>query len=233
MLLPFFCVCWPYHVAAHVGNGNDPPIISPPEGGTGSASVSFEAAGCVGHPIVDARGQGTGTTNSAELTSYGRFAFTPSTDGTYCIHPLVYMNGHVFAWTWGACGGTVEDMGTAVARVKLEVQIDQLSLSVKTIEHTIVDEAVSGGTDTEGGFAYDSAIDGGASTSVVLQGGHEVVVWVKCVCFVQVVNYGRAWVDMQTSPQFYFKVPVVRWGKVICWPWWTSLGRLTALQSVP
>lgn len=224
---PTFCFCLPFISAANVDHGNEPAEIDPPA----DASVTFESTDCIGHPYVDAKSPGAGGTSIAELTSYCRFSFIPSTDGIYCIRPLVYMNGHFLAWTWGACNGT--GLGTAIAQVKLQVQIDQLSLPVKTIEHTIVDEVVSGGSDTQGGFAYDSAIDGGASTSVILQGGHEAVVWVKCICYVKVIDHGRAWVDMQTSPQFYFKVPTVRWGKVFCWPWWRSLGRSTALPSVP
>ena len=233
-----FCICFSHNYASEEGTGNDPEIIKPPSGGTGSASVTFDPTGCVGHPIVDAEGQGSPSENSADLTSYCRFAFTPSGDGTYgtyCVNPLVYMNGHYLIWTWGSCGGTAEDRGTAEVKVELTVQIDQLSLPVKAIHHAVIDQTVTDGSDAQSGFAYDSAIDGGARTSVILKNGDQAVVWVKCRCLAKVKNNGRAWVDMQTSPQFYFKVDHVRWGPAICWSMVpeTMLPSLPALPSLP
>ncbi len=219
MRAPIFCICLSHNFAADAGHGHEPAILTPPSGGTGIANVTFETTGCVAHPIADARGQGTGTTNSAEITSWCRYSFMPSVDGLYCIKPLIYLNGHYLVWTWGTCSGLAEDLGTATAQVVVTVQVDQLSLPVKTVAHTVVDKTGSGGSDTQSGFAYDSEIDGGASTSVFLQGGHEAVVWIKCTAFAEVVNHGRAWVDMQTSPKFYAKVDQVRWGRILCFPW--------------
>jgi len=214
-----FCVCFSHNSALQVDGCSHSTTITPSSGGTGTASTTFGSAGCESHPMVEARGQGTGTTNSAENTVWCRYAFMPSVDGLYCIKPQVFLNGHYLVWTWGTCSGTAEDLGTAKARTKITVQVDQLSLPVKTIEHTVVDQTVSGGSDSQSGFAYDSDVDGGISTSVLLQGGHEAVVWVKCTSFAEVTNHGRAWVDMQTSPQFYFKVDDLRWGRVLCFPW--------------
>jgi len=84
-----------------------------------------------------------------------------------------------------------------------------------------LEQIASAGQDLHSGFAYDSQVDGGAAVSACLQGGHEAVVWVECESYAQIANHGRAWVDMQASPSFCFKVPEVSWG----WraPWWRML----------
>ena len=223
------CICLSFNLAGSVGNGNDPVVLGPPTGGTGSASVTFDPTGCVSHPMAEARGAGTGTTNSAEITSWCRYSFMPSIDGTYCIRPLVYLNGHYLLWTWGSCSGDAEDLGSGRISAKVTVQVDQLSLPVKTVEHTVLDHSAAGGSDTQSGFAYDSGTEGGLGTSVYLEGGHEAVVWIKTTCLAEVTNHGRAWVDMQTSPQFYSRVDEVRWGRIICFPWYASMAQATPI----
>lgn len=187
---------------------------------TASGSVTYNAAANIAHPIADSGwGQGTGTINSAKVTTSFRFPFMPTTDRTYCIRPIVYMNGHWQVWTWGTCAGTAEDLGSGTARVALRVRVTQLDQTIKEIEHLVFEKNASGGLDIQSGFAYDSQVDGGAAMTVYLQGGYTAVVWVECESYAQIANHGRAWVDMQTSPFFYFKVPVVWWGWRSCrWP---------------
>ena len=219
------CVCFSFNFAGNVGNGHDPAVLNPPVSPKNSASVTFDPTDCVAHPKVDAHGDGTGTTTSAEITSWCRYSFIPSKDGMYCIRPLVYMNGHYLLWTWGTCSGTAEDLGSGRVKASVTVQVDQLSLPVKTVEHTVFDHSTSGGSDTQSGFAYDSTTDGGVATSVYLEGGHEAVVWIKTTCFAEITNHGRAWVDMQTSPQFYSRVDEVRWGPIVCFPWYANAAK--------
>ena len=74
-----------------------------------------------------------------------------------------------------------------------------------------------------------STVDGGLATSVLLQGGHEAVVWVKCKIFAEVTNHGRAWVDMQTSPKFYFRTDAMPWGRVFCFPRYANPAEATPI----
>ena len=211
------CVYYPFPVPA-VGSG-DSVTLDPPTGCGASGSVTYDAASNIAHPSADSGwGQGTGTINSAQVNTWFRFAFTPTTDGIYCIRPIVCMNGHWLVWTWGTCGGTPEDLGSGTARVTLRVRVDQLSVPVKQIEHNVFEQNASAGIDIESGFGYNSEVDGGASMQVHLQGGHEAVVWVECESYAKIANHGRAWVDMQTSPFFHFKVPAVYRGPLIMGP---------------
>jgi hypothetical protein len=211
-------LCWCFSImqATPVGTGEDDVVIDPPTGGTGSGSVTYDATGNVAHPIADAKGGGTGTINSAQVTTWFKFAFTPSHDRAYCIRPLAYMNGHWLLWTWGTCGGTPEDLGSGIVRATVKVRVTQLASTIKEIEHDVVNVSLSAGSSQESGFYYDSSTDGGASTFAVLEGGHEAVIFVSCDIYAKIANHGRAWVDMQTSPHFYFKVPELYWGPVVC-----------------
>jgi hypothetical protein len=213
------CFFLPFWTLSTVGS-DDSTTLDPPTGGNASGSVTYTAANTA-HPSADSGwGPGTGTINSAQVKTWFRFAFTPTTDGVYCIRPIAQMNGHWLVWTWGTCGGTAEDLGSGTARVTLRVRVDQLSVPVKEIEHLVFEQNASAGLDIESGFGYDSEVDGGASMQVHLQGGHEAVVWVECESYAQIANHGRAWVDMQTSPFFHFKVPEVYWGRLALTPIW-------------
>jgi hypothetical protein len=125
------------------------------------------------------------------------------------------MNGHWLIWTWGTCEGVSH--GSGKLHVKNRVKVYQVLSLLKETEYTVVD-FVSTGPDDQSGFSYDSIMDGGAGVSVYLEGGHEAIVEVECECYVEISNHGRAWVDMQTSPHFYYKVNQLRWGPVWCWP---------------
>ncbi len=206
--------------------------VAPPEdtvdldGGGASGSVTYNAGANIAHPIADAHGLGTGTINTAKVTTSFRFAFNPTSNGTYCIYPLVYMNGHWLVWTWGTCGGTAEDLGSGEVKVTVRIKVTQLDQKLKEREHVVIHKNVSAGQDQQSGFAYDSDVDGGTATTVYLQGGYTAVVWVECECFAQISNHGRAWVDMQSSPSFYFKAGQIRWGWRICYPWWITKVKL-------
>jgi hypothetical protein len=203
----------------NLGHG-DVITIDPPSGGTGIATVNYDTSLNQAQPYADVRGGGTGTINTSQLRTWYKFAFTPATDGSYCIRPMVFMNGWWLLWTWGACGGTSEDLGSGSVQVKLHVRVDQLSATVKEIEHSVLDQSLAGGSDSEGAVDYASDKDGGASMTVSLQGGHEAVIFVECEAYTQIINHGRAIVDMQSGSGFYFRVPLVAIGKRHChWPW--------------
>jgi hypothetical protein len=215
-----YCPCVYPFTASPAPPPQDSVILDPPTGGGASGSVTYNSADNIAHPKADTGwGQGTGTINSSTVKTSFRFSFMPTADRSYCIRPVVYMNGHWQVWTWGTCSGLTEDLGSGVAKVVLRVRVDQLSLPVAQKEHVVFEQTASGGVDIESGFGYDSEVDGGASLVATLQGGHEAVAWVECESYAQISNHGRAWVDMQTSPFFYFWVPEVRWGWRSCFPW--------------
>jgi hypothetical protein len=217
-LARLYCFCFPWKQAGYIDHDHSV-VIDPPSGGTGSGSVTFEATGCVAHPYAEAKGGGTGSINSVEVKAWCKYAFMPPDDGYYCISPTVFMNGHMLLWTWGTCGGTPEDLGIGSVEVNLNVRVDQLSATVKTLKHEVLDESKSAGHNINTGWHYDSTLHGGAQMSAYLEGNHEAVVFVECESRVEIANHGRVWVDMQTSPHFYFKVPEVRWGRVVCLPY--------------
>lgn len=192
--------------------------IDPPSGGTGMATVTYDTSLNKAQPYADSRGGGTGTINTAQLRTWYKFAFTPATDDSYCIRPMVFMNGWWLLWTWGTCDGTPEGLGSGTVRVKLKVRVDQLSTTVKEIKHIVLDE--SSPPSDEGAVDYASDRDGGARMIVNLQGGHEAVIFVECEVYTQISNHGRAIIDMQSGSGFYFLVPLVAIGKRHChWPW--------------
>jgi len=178
-------------------------------------TVNYEAAENIAHLLVD-----TGPADSPkEIEAEYRFILDlPDISGSawrYCVCPVVQMNGHWLTWSWiGGCGGTGL-VGSSLAKVTLKVEVYQGGLlkgENGTVGYTVLDESVTDGHDDQSGFYYDSEVDGGASLNVKLLPGTDATVVVKCIAKVAAVNYGRAWVDMSTSPQFYFKVPEVHWG---------------------
>ena len=96
-----------------------------------------------------------------------------------------------------------------VARVN--VRIEQLSSLVRTISHDVV-TMWSPGTYASG-FDYDSEVNQELLTEMTLLGGDQTIVFVECELIVGANNVGRSRIDMQSSPHFYFKVPLVRWGR--------------------
>lgn len=206
--------CFYWNIGPVVDSGQSV-TLEPQSGGTGQGSVTFDTDS-IAHPFADVRGQGTGTINKVKVNTWFKFAFMPVTGWTYCVRPVVQMNGHWLAWTWGTCGGTAESVGSGAVRITLKVHAGQLFEYYRTIEHHIINETLSAGSDNHTGWYYDSEVDGGAFMTVNFQEGHEAVIKVECEIYAEIVNHGRAWIDLQTSPQFYFKVPEVYCGPSIC-----------------
>jgi len=230
----WWCHCHYTNILTDNLGHDDTIAIDPPTGGSGTGSVNYDSAMNQARPYVSVSGQGTGTVNAVQVRTWLVFAFTPGIDGTYCIRPLVFMNGWWLLWTWGACGGTSEDLGTGDVKVVLRVRVDQLSSEVKRVEHEVLNQNSSGGADSEGAIYYDSEKDGGASMTVNLQGGHEAVIFVECEIHAQISNHGRAIMDMQNSPGFYFWVPEVRVGKRHChWPFFILEREMVLRTTTP
>jgi hypothetical protein len=217
-LMPiWWCHChYATSLSSNLGYGDE--IIIDPPGGAGQAAVTYDPSLNQARPRADVSGGGAGTINTAHINpTWFRFAFTPSTSGTYCIRPVVSMNGWWLLWTWGTCNPQ-QASGSGMLYVKLRVRVSQLATTVKQIEHTVLDKSAP--PSGEGAIDYVSERDGGAKMSVYLQGGHEAVIFVECEVFTQVTSYGRALVDMQGSSGFYFWVHEVRVGRRHChWPW--------------
>lgn len=192
--------------------GDHGPIINPSTGGTGTGATTYDNR--IAHPYVNVRGQGSGTTNSVSLETWFKYSFMPQQTKTYCINPFIYLNGHWLLWTWGGGCGSTGDVGRGHVKLTLRLTVDQLSVTVHEREKVIIDQYAEEGADYETGFAYNSEVNPGLGTRVVLQAGDQAVIWVKCECNVEIGNHGRAWIDMQTSPYFYFMTPEVKWG----WP---------------
>jgi len=214
--------CFPLSSATPRDHGDEKSSVVGPD----IADVTYEASGNVAHPLVDVQGPGSGALSTATVRTWFDFSFMPSRTGRYCIRPLVYMNGHRFLWTWGTCGGSAVGFGTT--RADLHVRVGQDMDWVTKLTRNTFDVSNSDGQDSETGFAYDSQVDGGAGLTVQLDGGVSATVRVECEIHAEVGNSGRAWVDMKSSPQFYFKVPEVWFG----WSWWQwSLRELYAQEE--
>jgi hypothetical protein len=218
--------CYHPNTAKYVGHSSSVTQYPPSGEGTEGYVVYLPPPGAddaKSHGLTEARGRGTGTESRVQVSSKHRYAFTPPASRTYCILPMVHISGHWLVWAWGTCAKTPNSQGAGKVQVKLRVRVDQLSVPVKQSEHTVLEESQASRPTPHSGFAYTSDRGGGAALKVFLQGGHEAVVWVECECSAQVTNHGRAWVDLETSPNFYFWVPEVRWG----WPdvrGWYELG---------
>jgi hypothetical protein len=203
-----FCHCFPWHDTSHEGCSSST---------SGTGTVTWTANNSIAHPKVDVSGQ-IGATNTATAIVQCKFAFTPKIDGTFCISPVTQMNGHWLIWTWGSCAG--EGAGSGSVKVTNRVRVEVLSSPIKTVEKVVLNKSTSNGDNGESGFYYDS----GNRLDVYLEGGHEATIIVECEAEAKMTDAGRAWVDMQTSPGFYFKAPWAMHGRTICK--YPSLGTL-------
>lgn len=192
---------------------------------TEPGTVNYEDAGNIAHLLADTVPADSPKEVEAEFRFILKLDDVSGSERRYCVCPVVQMNGHWLAWAWGGGCGGVATVGSALASLTLKVQVYQAALLKREREHTIIYEPVSGSMDHQGGFYYDTAVHGGAHLDVLLDADTDATVVVKCIAKVEVVNHGRAWVDMATSPHFYFKVPEVHWGIS---PW-----QLAQAEAVP
>jgi len=93
---------------------------------------------------------------------------------------------------------------------RINLRVDQLSSTVRTVYHDFVNGAST--LMYASGFDYDSEANQEILTEVTLLGGDQTIVFVECELIVGANNLSRSRIDMQSSPHFYFEVPMVRWG---------------------
>lgn len=176
------------------------------------------------HPRLEVHGPGPGESNVAEMTVQFDFDLEPGGDGEYCIAPVCQLSGHWLTWTWGTCSNVAAGSEAHVS-VEKTVQVVQgfddfefpLVLAVGgppvySASHQVVDHIELEGGDSQSGFSFN----GVPAFGVNLSGGNPVTVRIICRIQASVQGYGRAIVDMNTSPNFYFRTPEVRWGPTIC-----------------
>jgi hypothetical protein len=205
----FMCPCYfPY--TAEFENADKDIDRNPSFGTTNSGSVTIDNDTRTAHPFATAHSPGTGEWSGVRVRTWFTFSFTPESDGTYCIEPVVHMNGYWMLWGGGGCE-SFESLPVVDHVARVNVRIEQLSSLVRTISHDVV-TMWSPGTYASG-FDYDSEVNQELLTEVTLLGGDQTIVFVECELIVGANNVGRSRIDMQTSPHFYFKVPLVRWGR--------------------
>ena len=167
--------------------------------------------------FLDLHGNGPGTADVATIRAGFKFAFNPPINGRYLFHPRAFMNGWYLLWTWlTACEGGVAGKGNI--SVKLKIMVDQLSSTLKSTEHTVLERKYPSNSITkpEGAVDYVSDRDGGATISARLESGHEAVIMVECEVSGIMENAGRVIMDMFRSSDFYFKVPEVTVSRMWC-----------------
>jgi hypothetical protein len=204
----FMCPCYfPY--TAEFENSDKDIERNPSFGTTNSGSVTIDNDTRTAHPFATAHSPGTGEWSGVRVRTWFTYSFTPQSDGTYCIEPVVHMNGYWMLWGGGGCE-SFEALPVVDHVARVNVRIEQLSSPVRTIYHDVV-STFSSGTYASG-FDYDSEVNHELLTEVTLLGGDQTIVFVECELIVGANNVGRSRIDMQSSPHFYFKVPMVRWG---------------------
>lgn len=205
----YMCPCYFPHTAEYENSGEEIEL-TPSFGTTSSGSVTFEDGTQIAHPIADASAQADGGFSRAQVKAWFTFSFTPESDGTYCILPVVHLNGYWMLWMTSGCENYDSlPVFELVARVR--VRVEQLSSPVQTKAHDVI----SGPNNStfSSGFDYDSEVNHEILMEVPLLGGDQTVVFVECELLAGVSYVGHATIDLQSSPHFYFKVPMVRWGR--------------------
>ena len=205
----YTCTCYfPY--TAEYENSGEEIDLTPSSGSNSSGSVIFDDGIQRAHPIADASGQADGGFSHAQVKAWFTFSFTPESNGTYCILPVVHLNGYWMLWMTSGC----EDFDLLpvfelVARVR--VRVDQLSSTVRSQSYDVLPGPNY--STLSSGFDYDSDVNQEILMEVPLTGGDQAIVFVECELLAGVSHVGHATVDLQSSPHFYFEVPMVRWGR--------------------
>jgi hypothetical protein len=208
-LYRYLCTCYfPY--TAEAENFGEEITLTPSFGSTNSGSVIFDAGTNIAHPFATAHSPGTGDWSGARVKSWFTFSFTPDSDGTYCIFPVVHLNGYWMLWSGAGCE-SFESLPVIELVARVKVRVDQLSSTVRTTSHDVVNGSSSG--TYASGFDYDSEVNEELMMEVPLTGGDQAIVFVESELIVGANNLGRSRIDMQSSPHFYFEVPLVRWGR--------------------
>lgn len=203
------CQCYFPHTAEYENSDKDIDL-NPSNSTTNSGSVNIDEAARSAQLSAAARSPGTGEWSAAQVRCWFMFSFTPENDGTYCILPVVHMNGYYMLSGGGSGCESFESLPVIELIARVNVRVDQLSNTVRTASHTVVDAWTAGAN--AGAFDYDSEVNQEILTEVALTGGDQTIVFVESELIVGANNLIRSRIDMETSPHFYFEVPMVRWG---------------------
>lgn len=213
----YLCPCYfPY--TAEAENSGEEIILTPSSGATSAGSVIFDDGTNISHPVASAHSQTAGEWSGARVKAWFSFSFTPESDGTYCILPVVHINGYWMLWFPSTGCENFESLPVYELRATVGVRVDQLSSTVQQISHAAL--AGPNYITFSSGFDYDSEVNQEIMMEVPLTGGDQAVVFVECELQVGANNLGHAKIDMQSSPHFHFEVPLVRWGYP-CVPFWS------------
>ena len=206
----FFCRCQYPHAAEEEGHDQETEL-SPGYGEGPSAAVSFSSSENKAQLFAGADTSADVVAASATAKAWFRFSFTPPADGTYCVRPVVQMNGYWMLWA-GAAVECTEYASLPIFgfRVSVRLVMEQLSDPVFNTSWDILTGPSS--ASFSAGFDFDSVVDDDLSVEVDLVGGDQTVVFVECVAEVYANNGMHSRVDMQSSPFFYFSVRELRWG---------------------
>ncbi len=208
--MPFLYLCdcqFPY--TADI-KGTDQEIILLPQNGTlSSGSVNFDNSLNRATLFASANSTLEDDYASADVQARFKFAFTPESDGTYCINPVIHLNGYWLLWSGTACAD-FPSLPVAGIFVEINVRIEQLSDPVADFYFTV--PSGSNSPSFSGAFDYDSALTDDFPVKADLTGGDQAVVSVSCKVQAYANNGIHATVDMQSSPYFYFEVPTIKWG---------------------
>lgn len=234
---PYFYWCWClwYQFFSSIADTNEtgPDLIEvDPPNSPDVPTVIFDVGNKIAQPYVSVGSPGTGNTRIAKASPRFTFFFEPEQDGTYCIEPDVFMSGWWLLWVWGSCSGTPEDRGIGNIRLTLSLEARQEGQQKGYRQYTVMEQNSETSTSDEGGIDYASPRDGGSRFEATeIEANKVVLVDVQCIVEGQMTNNGRVIVDMQTSSNFYFKVPLLKVGLKYCWPYYYVYQPLAQLSK--
>ncbi len=183
-----------------------------------------DATSNTANPRLEVNGPGPGARNSAELTVEFAFDVNPGSDGEYCIVPVCQLSGYWLAWSWGNCEVSADE-SQAEVYVEKSIEVVQpfndikfaLALSAGGVpihahEEIVLDRTEAGGSAVQAGVSFN----GFPALRVHLRGNDPATVRLRSTLRVAVEGYGKALIDMKTSPDFYLRAPQVGWGPTLC-----------------
>lgn len=206
----FLCRCQYPHTAEEEGHG-ELTELSPSDGEAAAASVNFSSSENKAQLFAAADASAGVVSASGTAKAWFRFSFTPPVDGTYCVRPVVQMNGYWMLWA-GASAACTDYVSLPVFgfRATVRLAMEQLSDPVFSSSWDVLTGPTS--ATYSNSFDFDSVVDEALSVEVDLVGGDQTVVFVECLVEVFANNGMHSRVDMSSSPFFYFAVPELRWG---------------------
>lgn len=205
----FMCPCYFPHTAEFEHSDHEV-LLTPTYTTTSSGSVTFDTDTRIAHPIAIGNSEQDGDFSGAEVKTRFTFSFTPENDGTYCILPVVQLNGYWMLYLSYGCED-IDHLPVFELIARVRVRVEQLSALVQTHTHYVLDGPNY--NTFSSGFDYDSEVNQELLMEVPLTGGDQTVVFVECILEVGTSHVGHSTIDLQSSPNFYVKVPMVRWGR--------------------